>query len=386
MSRQRITIVGGGLAGLTAAIACAEGGAQVHLLEAHEELGGRARSTDGPYRANLGPHALLCNSPFWGWLGERDLLPPSARPRLSGFRFRWQGEIRRVPAVGAAVAALRLRGRKAPVELDFHTWAGEQVGFEAADQIARSAGILTYHHDPGALSAAFLWEPIMRAVLSAPPTTRYPIGGWSRIVERMERRALELGVEIERGCSVQSLPEPPVMIATELGDARALLGDDTLDWLSGNAVCLDLVLAHRRGDPYVVADLQDAGWIERFTAVDRSLAPEGEELIQAQMPIRPDEPPEAAGRRLEELLDASLNGWRERELWRRRQVMTGRTGALDPPGTTWRDRPAIDRGGGVFLAGDMAAAPGCLSEIAWASAVQAAELALAAVGAVAVAR
>jgi hypothetical protein len=33
----------------------------------------------------------------------------------------------------------------------------------------------------------------------------------------------------------------------------------------------------------------------------------------------------------------------------------------------------------VFLAGDMVAAPGCLSEIAWASAVQAAELALAAV-------
>jgi len=385
MPSQQITIVGGGLAGLTAAIACAEGGARVRLLEAHDELGGRARSTDGPYRANLGPHALLCNSPFWAWLGERDLLPPSARPRLSGFRFRWQGEIRRVPAVGAAVAALRLRGRKAPVELDFRTWAGEQVGFEAADQIARSAGILTYHHDPGELSAAFIWEPIMRAVLSAPPTTRYPIGGWSRIVERMERRAHEKGVEIERGCSVESLPEPPVIVATELRDARRLLGDDTLHWLSGNAVCLDLVLAHRRGDPYVVADLQDAGWIERFTAVDRSLAPEGEELIQAQMPIRPDEPPEAAAHRLEELLDASLADWRARERWRRRQVMTGRTGALDPPGRTWRDRPAIDRGGGVFLAGDMVAAPGCLSEIAWASAVGAAELALAAVGAVAVA-
>ena len=99
MPTQQITIVGGGLAGLTAAIACAEGGARVRLLEAHDELGGRARSTDGPYRANLGPHALLCNSPFWAWLGERDLLPPSARPRLSGFRFRWHGEIRRVPAV-----------------------------------------------------------------------------------------------------------------------------------------------------------------------------------------------------------------------------------------------------------------------------------------------
>jgi hypothetical protein len=48
------------------------------------------------------------------------------------------------------------------------------------------------------------------------------------------------------------------------------------------------------------------------------------------------------------------------------------------PGQTWRDRPAIDRGEGVFIAGDMVAAPGCLSEIAWASGVEAAGLAFAA--------
>jgi hypothetical protein len=168
-----------------------------------------------------------------------------------------------------------------------------------------------------------------------------------------------------------------VIVATELHDARTLLGaDETLDWLSGNAVCLDLVLEHRRGDPYVVADLQETGWVERFTAADRTLAPAGQELIQAQMPIRPGESADSAGLRLERLLDASFVDWRTRERWRRRQVMTKRTGALDPPGKTWRDRPAIDRGDGVFLAGDMVAAPGCLSEIAWASAVEAGELAL----------
>ena len=62
------------------------------------------------------------------------------------------------------------------------------------------------------------------------------------------------------------------------------------------------------------------------------------------------------------------------------QVMDGRTGALDRPGRTWRDRPAVDRGDGVFLAGDMVAAPGCLSEIAWASAREAGQLALEAAG------
>jgi hypothetical protein len=36
----------------------------------------------------------------------------------------------------------------------------------------------------------------------------------------------------------------------------------------------------------------------------------------------------------------------------------------------------VARGGGVFLAGDMVAAPGLLSEVAWASGVDAAKLAV----------
>lgn len=374
---REITIIGGGLAGLTAAISCAERGASVHLLEAHEELGGRARSAAGPYKANLGPHAVLARSPLWSWLRERELLPAHVRSPLSGVRFRWRDDIRRVPAVGATVAALRLRARTAPADVDFRSWASSQVGEEAADQLARSAGILTYYHDPGALSAAFVWDHLVRGLLSAPPTARYPVGGWTTLVELMAARARRLGVRLQTGARVEELPEPPVIVATELADARELLGDETLVWLSGHAVCFDLAVQHRRGDPFAVVDLQEAGWAERFTAADPSLAPEGEELIQAQMPIRPGEAAASATDRLERLLDAAFAGWRERETWRRRQVMEGRTAALDPPGKTWRDRPAIDRGDGVFLAGDMVAAPGCLSEIAWASAVEASRLATA---------
>ena len=54
----------------------------------------------------------------------------------------------------------------------------------------------------------------------------------------------------------------------------------------------------------------------------------------------------------------------------------GRTGALDLPGSTWRDRPAIERGDGVFLGGDMVAAPGMRGEITINSAIRAAQAAM----------
>jgi phytoene dehydrogenase-like protein len=376
-----VTIVGGGMAGLVAAIGCAEGGASVRLLEAHEELGGRARSTGGPYKANFGPHVIYKDGPLWAWLSERELLPPYAGVPLSGVRFRWQGAIRRTPPLGTIPAVLRLRGREAPVDQSFRDWVTDHADERTAAMLAAAAGVYTFHHDPGELSAAFVWRHSVRVLLSPPPTARYLIGGWGSLIERLEARARQLGVKIEVGHAVDALPEPPVIVATELSQARDLLGDDSLDWLSGHAVCIDLGLEHRRGDPFVVSDLDEAGWVERYSAPDPSLAPDGEELVQAQVPVRPGESADQAALRLERLLDASLPSRRERETWRRRQVMKGRTGALDLPGQTWRDRPVVDRGGGIFLAGDMAAAPGLLSEVAWASGVEASRLALGAVNA-----
>jgi phytoene dehydrogenase-like protein len=376
-----ITIVGGGLAGLTAAIECAEGGATVRLLEAHEVLGGRARSMAGPYKANLGPHVIYKDGPLWQWLVERELLPPHKNAPLAGIRFRWQGDVRRTPPLGTIPSVLRLRGREAPVDQDFRGWVASHADERTAAMLSAAAGVYTFHHDPGELSAAFVWGHSVRVLLSPPPTARYLVGGWGSMIGALEARARRLGVEIETGHSVDALPEPPVIVATELGQARELLGDGSLDWPAGRTVCIDLGLEHRRGDPFVVSDLDEAGWVERFSAADPSLAPEGEELVQAQLPIRPDESAEGAGLRLERLLDASLSGWRERETWRRRQAMEGRTGPLDYPGLSWRDRPAIDRGAGVFLAGDMVAAPGLLSEVSWASGVEASRLALEATGA-----
>jgi hypothetical protein len=94
------------------------------------------------------------------------------------------------------------------------------------------------------------------------------------------------------------------------------------------------------------------------------------------MPVRPQEDAEITTARLERVLDNAFTDWRQRTKWRRRLIMNGQTGALDLPGTTWRDRPAIERDDGVFLAGDATAAPGLLSEVAHNSGVDAARRAI----------
>lgn len=368
---REITVIGGGVAGLTAAITCAELGTEVTLFEARKTTGGRARSTDGPYKANLGPHALYNDGTSWNWLRERDLMPPLARPLLTGVRFRYEGTTHRAPPLSMIPPGLRLRGRRAPVDQSFRSWVTDHSDARMAGLLSCLPGVLTYYHDPGELSAAFVWERSQRVLLGARPPIRYVVGGWSVLVETLERRARSLGVKIVTGERVETLPEPPLIVAVELRDARQLLGDESLEWTSGHTVLMDIGVAERRDDPWIVFDLEHAGWACRYSAQDSTLAPKGEQLVQASMPVRPDESPDDAAIRLERLLDESFEGWSERVTWRRRLVMDGRTGALDLPGTTWRDRPAIDRGDGVFLCGDQVAAPGVLSEVSFASAIQA---------------
>jgi phytoene dehydrogenase-like protein len=118
--------------------------------------------------------------------------------------------------------------------------------------------------------------------------------------------------------------------------------------------------------------------VNRYSATDPSLAPVGHDLVQCHLGARPGESLDEGVTRTERLLDVGFPGWREREVWRRRSLVECQSGALDLPGTTWRDRPAVDRGDGVFLCGDQVAAPGHLAEVSWASALEAAGLAVAA--------
>jgi hypothetical protein len=169
-----------------------------------------------------------------------------------------------------------------------------------------------------------------------------------------------------------------VIIATELRDAAQLLDDPELGWPSGTCAVFDVGLERQQGDPWVVCDTDEVAWIERFSRTDRTLAPPGHELLQTAIGIRPGETLDTALQRLHSTLDVAYPQWHSRVVWSRQAGLEAVTGAVDYPGTSWRDRPRIDRGQDVFLATDMSAAPGLLSEVSVASALTAADHAVAA--------
>jgi NAD(P)-binding Rossmann-like domain len=369
-----ITVVGGGLGGLYASIACAEAGARVTLVEARHELGGRARSTDGDFVANYGPHVLYDDGPLWAWLHERGLAEPAAKASPTGIRFCYHGTVRRIPPLRVARVASLLRNGAAPVGVSAREWISAERDPRTAAVACRLCHVFTFHHDPGSLSAAFLAERARRA-FALPPSARYIPGGWKNLVARLVRHARDVGVHIVLGRKVTELCAPPVIVALDLRAARSLLSDPTLVWKGARTVLLDVGLERHRGDPFLLFDLDKGVFFERYSKPDPSLAPTGTQLIQAQMGISAGVALEEGIASIEEVFDDALPRWRDRQVWRQSRLVENASGALDPPGTTWRDRPAVDRGGGVFLVGDMVGAPGLLSEVSWASALHAARLA-----------
>ncbi len=374
---QHIDVIGGGLGGLVAAIEASERGIDVDLWETHHELGGRARTTAG-YRANFGPHAVYNDGAFWAWLMAHEIRPRVLMPSLrTGFVH--DHEFVRTPPLGIR-RALRLLFREptAPSGRSIREWLADRLDSDTHADLACRAFFPFYDSNVGCQDAAVVWE-VMRRNRRQP--ARYIAGGWSVLIATLAERARRNGVSIHTGqrVTLEDLSAGPVVIATELNGAGRLLADDSVTWPSTSISCLDVgiapeTLTRRSLQRASAIDLDNAGFISRYTTKDVSLAPAGGEVIQC------------TGRRLtEETLDASIDriraslevvypGLNDGLDWSRRFDGSGRAAPSQAPGTSWRDRPGIDRGEGRFLVGDHVAAPGFLSEVSVVSAVTAIDM------------
>jgi phytoene dehydrogenase-like protein len=361
-----ITIIGGGIAGLVAAISVAEQGESAVLYEASPKLGGRARTEDGPYRPNLGPHALY-HGAFSDWMMAEGLCPEIEPPKKSAFKLARSNRVRMLPL--ALLPMLRTLKREAPIDLDYRTWAHREMSRRGAEAAIGFASLPTFHGDPGSLSAAFVHERIQRSF--ANPSVSYPKGGFGAIIESLAFHARKLGVRIETGQKLASLPDGPVIVATDFRAARRLLDDPTIDWPAPRTAMFDIAIETHKKDRTAVLDVDRGVYISDYSAYDPTLAPSGQHLYQCCAGLGDGEELASGLERIRAVLDFSIPNWKSRCPWKRQGVSEG-AGAADPPGTSWRDRPAISRGNDRWLVGDRVAAPGILCEVAFNSAREAA--------------
>jgi phytoene dehydrogenase-like protein len=273
--------------------------------------------------------------------------------------FRAAGRLGGRPeGLGRAIAALPAQ---APVQESFREWLLRHTEASLAEAIIGLVFIPTFDHDPGRLSAAFARERLRRLITGE---ARYVAGGWSVLAGLLAGRAASLGAKIRTHARVAAVPAGPAILATSLSAARQLTGDTSLVWPSARVATFDVGLQAEGAGPrwFRIIDLDDRIYAARYSLADPTLAPPGHELIQIAAACAPHERKADAQSRVLRLLDQSWPGWRARLRWQRGAVRVHCTGAVDLPGTTWHDRPAIDRGQQLKIATDQSAAPGLLTE------------------------
>lgn len=175
---SRVGIVGGGLAGIAAALRCADAGAEVVLLEARGRLGGLAGSfRRGPLEIDTGAHVFLrCCHSYRGLLsrlGVTDRVHLQDRLDITVHRpGRRPARLRR----GRLPAPLQLAGslaRYRPIPLRQRLTLGRAaMALRAVDPTdpavdARSFGAWLAEHGQGDRAVAALWDLVGTATLNA---------------------------------------------------------------------------------------------------------------------------------------------------------------------------------------------------------------------------
>ena len=302
---ETITIVGAGVAGLTAAITLRRGRRAGRALR-RARRAGRPRAQPG--RAVQGeprPARALQGRPAVGaGCASADLLPPPRRHpahRVCGCAGTARSTARRrsrsIPSM------LRLRGRRAPVDETFRAWAPSHADDAHRRAAVRARRRLHLPPRPGRAVGRVRVGAHVRALLTPPPVgaLRASAAG-ARWSTRSRRARAQLGVTVAaRRARRPSCPATPAIVAVEPADAaRAARRRRRCTWLERphrlrRPRARATAAATRSSSPTSTS----AAGSSATRRADPSLAPAGEELVQAQMPVRPGESADAATARLE---------------------------------------------------------------------------------------
>ncbi len=260
MSREKVVVVGGGIAGTEAALSCRRGGAEVTLLESRGRLGGAAFSfTREGLCVDNGQHVFLrcCTAyrEFLDELGANELVTLQSRleipvlgpgGRRAALRrsslpapLHLAGTLARYPFLSPPA---RLRAARAMAAL-------RRVDFDDPAMDERSFGEWLEAHGQGRDEVAALWELIVRPTLNLAPGVAslaqaaqvFQVGllrersaadvGYARVPlgeihDRAARRALErAGVEVRLRCSAMRIEPMAAGFRIQLSEDEVLVAD-----------------------------------------------------------------------------------------------------------------------------------------------------------------
>jgi phytoene dehydrogenase-like protein len=421
-SQADIVVIGGGMAGLTAACYLAGAGAGVTLFEKAPYLGGRAATREyNGFLFNRGGHALYTGGATSRVLEELGVSYDYSIPKQtfvlqggkpSPFPADPLGLLRTdVLDVGDKLALGRLfvaLGAAKPHTLantSVQGWLDQNVRRPQLRRLMTAlARTFVYSTALDLVSAELFVEKLQRAL-------RHPVhyvdGGWGTLVDglrvaaegagaRIVSDAPVEGVEIDeshaRGVRLRegSLVQASAVVVAISPRDSAKLADGgehpamhrIVDgMIPARIACLDVALERLPvPDRPVVQDLDGPRFMSAQSVYSR-VAPEGAALIISFKQLDPRYPgdPREDERDLEDLLDAAQPGWRGalvRRQYLPRIEAVGTLPTATEGGFAGRPGPRVPGLDNLYLAGDWVGPEGFLIDASMASARRAAELVL----------
>jgi phytoene dehydrogenase-like protein len=416
-SSADVIIVGGGLAGLSAAALLARAGRSVIVIEQAGRLGGRACThVRDDIHWNLGPHALYCAGhafslfkelgvPFHGRLpnpgrgllvrGDTYFPLPSGlgsliNTRLLTVREKWR--FARLLMKLAKFDTRRLDG------VALQEWLDETIGRgNLAAVLSALFRLSTYCDDSARMSAGAALDQLKLALAG---NVWYLDGGWQTLVDGLRETAAARGAEIRNRARVDAVHSDGVGVTVRLAEGEELYARaailavdpekacDLLDvsvssplarWASqavpSRAACLDLALSRlSQPETRFALGLERPYYFSVHSAAAR-LAPEGVAVVHVMKYLGSDTNASAQSveHELEGFLVALQPGWKEHVVARR--FLPSLTVAHSLPfaadhGLPGRPGVALTEHPHVFLAGDWVGSAGMLADASAASAAE----------------
>ncbi|ULL17237.1 NAD(P)/FAD-dependent oxidoreductase [Paenibacillus sp. H1-7] len=211
-NRYEAAVIGGGLAGLTAAVILARAGKSVVVLEKENQLGGLAQTTKmNGALFNLGPHAMYEGGAALRILSELGCLPKGGYASKSGMSGIINGSVLEVPAGlsleenaewSSLMSGLGQIDTESVQSISLQDWAVNHIRHERVRLLFHvMCRQWSYCDDMSVLSAGFA---IKQGQLAG-RGVHYVEGGWQIVINDLRDAAKKAGATIVTGYMAEQI-------------------------------------------------------------------------------------------------------------------------------------------------------------------------------------